>query len=423
MDLDRGVPQQRETGIDPSWIAHSSRSSSGADAVTWTHRAAGSPAKRIGRSVNEARAARSLLGTGPATVPRRSRTSRTRFPESHISRLSSTALNTPPGSADNKSVAPSTLLSMRRPLIAASVMLALSLGGTTPAAMAAPVPSTSCRVLPADNIWNTDISKLPVDSHSRTWLRSMKAGSTLLHPDFGRPPYGFPFQVSGNGHAMHRIRFHYASESDRVPYPFGASTPIEQGSDRHALLINRDTCTLYELYDARWNGGSPTAGSGAVFDLGSNALRPDGWTSADAAGLPIFPGLVRYDEVRAGAIRHAIRFTVECTRNRHIWPARHDAGVSTTSCPPMGARFRLKASYELSRFGPGARVVLKAMKHYGLILADNGSNWYFQGTMDKRWTDRLLDQLKRVPAGALVAVDTSSCIVKRSSGRAACPAR
>jgi hypothetical protein len=208
---------------------------------------------------------------------------------------------------------------MFRPLVAACVTVALCLGGTAPAT-AAPVPGTSCLVLPPDNIWNTDISRLPIDSHSRTWLRSMRAGSTLLHPDFGRPPYGFPFQVAGNGHAVHRIKFRYGSESDRVPYPFGPNTPIEQGSDRHALMINRDTCTLYELYDARWNGGSPTAGSGAVFDLGSNALRPNGWTSADAAGLPIFPGLVRYDEVRAGAIRHAIRFTAECTRNRHAGP-------------------------------------------------------------------------------------------------------
>ena len=319
-------------------------------------------------------------------------------------------------------MAPSTLFSLRRSLVAAGLVLALCIVATLPGAVAAPVPGTSCRVFRANNIWNADISKLPVDPRNRTWLHSMKARSTLLHPDFGRPPYGFPFQVAGSGHAVHHIKFHYASESDRVPYPFGPSTPIERGSDRHALMINRDTCTLYELYDAHWNRGHPTAGSGAVFDLGSNALRPDGWTSADAAGLPIFPGLVRYDEVRAGAIRHAIRFTVECTRRRHVWPARHDAGVSNPSCPPMGARFRLKAGYDTSRFGPKARVILRAMKHFGLILADNGANWYFQGTMDKRWTDTLLDQLKRVPAGAFQAVDTSSCMVQRSSARASCPA-
>ena len=299
----------------------------------------------------------------------------------------------------------------------------IGLAGTWPIADAASVPGTSCAVLPSDNIWNTDVSKLPVNPRSKTWLRSMKAGSTLLHPDFGGPPYGFPFAVVGNGHKTHRIRFRYASESDRVPYPFDGKTPIERGSDRHALMINRDTCTLYELYDARWNSGSPTAGSGAVFDLGSNALRPDGWTSADAAGLPIFPGLVRYDEVEAGAIRHAIRFTVECTRKRHIWPARHDAGVANTSCPPMGARFRMRAGFDISTFGAKARVIMRAMKHYGMIVADNGSNWYFQGIMDKRWTNHLLDQLKRIPASAFVAIDESGCIVRRASGKASCPAR
>jgi hypothetical protein len=312
-----------------------------------------------------------------------------------------------------------TLRTSRRALI---VLLGWSMcaAGSMPSANAAPVPGTSCRVLPADNIWNTDISKMPVNTHSRTWLRSMKSGSTLLHPDFGGPPYGFPFAVVGNGHAVHRVRFQYARESDRVPYPFDGRTPIERGSDRHALMINRDTCILFELFDARWNSGRPTAGSGAVFDLRSNALRPDGWTSGDAAGLPIFPGLVRYDEVQAGAIRHAIRFTVECTRNRHLWPARHDAGTANTSCPPMGARFRMKAGFDISRFGPKAQVVMRAMKRYGMFVADNGSNWYFQGTRDKRWTDGLLDQLKRIPASAFVAVDESSCMTRRASGRANC---
>jgi hypothetical protein len=313
-----------------------------------------------------------------------------------------------------------TLRLTSRRVIVFLITAGLAVAGRPGVAHAAPVPGSGCKVFPAENIWNTDISKLPVNSHSKTWLRSMKAGSTLLHPDFGRPPYGLPFAVVGNGHPTHRIRFQYASESDRVRYPFDGRTPIERGSDRHALMINRDTCTLYELFSARWNSGSPTAGSGAVFDLGSNALRPDGWTSADAAGLPIFPGLVRYDEVQGGAIRHAIRFTVECTRNRHLWPARHDAGVANTSCPPMGARFRMKAGFDISRFGPKARVIMRGMKHYGLIVADNGSNWYFQGTTDKRWTDALLDQLKRIPASAFVAVDESSCRIRRASARANC---
>jgi len=217
------------------------------------------------------------------------------------------------------------------------------------------------------------------------------------------------------------VRFLYADESDPGPYPFDARTPIEGGSDRHAIMVERGTCRLYELYDARWNGGDPRAGSGAIWDLDSNALRPDGWTSADAAGLPIFPGLVRWDEVKAGAITHAIRFTAECTNASHIWPARHDAGVNDQSCPPMGARFRLSKSFDLSGFSPKARVILRAMKRYGLILADNGSDWFFQGTVDRHWHNRLLDQLKAVPASAFEAVDESACIVKPNSGRAACP--
>jgi hypothetical protein len=311
-------------------------------------------------------------------------------------------------------------------VLVAALAALLSFGGAGAPASAAPVPGTSCHVLPANDIWNTDISKLPIDSHSTTWLRTSHAGSTLLHPDFGRAPYGFPFDVVTDAHPLVQLHFQYASQSDPGPYPFGPKTHIEggqdAGGDRHALMINRDTCVLYELYHAFWNGGSPKAGSGAIFNLRSNHLRPDGWTSADAAGLPIFPGLVRYDEVASGAIRHAIRFTVDCTSKRHVWPARHDAGSDDADCPPMGARFRLKAGFDLSGFGPKAKVVLRAMKRYGLILADNGSDWYFQGTRDSRWTDSLLDQLKSVPAKAFVAVDTSSCMVRRGSGRADCPA-
>src|SRR4051794_33434936 len=191
------------------------------------------------------------------------------------------------------------------------------------------VPGTTCTVFPSDNVWNTDISKLPVNSHSPEWLRSMHADSTDLHPDFGPPVYGMPFTVTGASTPKHHVRFQYAAESDKGPYPFGPKTPIEggqhAGGDRHALMVDRSTCTLYELYHAYWNGGSPKAGSGAVYDLRANHLRPNGWTSADAAGLPIFPGLVRYDEVKAGFIGHAIRFPADHTRDRHIWPARHDA--------------------------------------------------------------------------------------------------
>jgi hypothetical protein len=195
---------------------------------------------------------------------------------------------------------------------------------------------------------------------------------------------------------------------------------VEGGSDRHVLVVNRDSCMLYELFAFDWNHGRPRAGSGAVWDLGSNTLRTDGWTSADAAGLPILPGLVRYDEVKAGAIRHAIRFTAELTQDEHLWPARHDAGSNEPSYPPMGARFRLRSEYDISGYGARARVVLRAMQRYGLILADNGSNWYFQGTRDGRWRNKLLDELKQVPASEFEAVDASGCQIDPDSGQADC---
>ena len=257
---------------------------------------------------------------------------------------------------------------------------------------------------------------------SDTWLRSADARSTDLHPDFGPPSYGLPFDVVGRRHAKTHVRFSYADESDRGPYPFDARTPIEGGSDRHALIVERGTCRLYELFAASWNDGEPRAGSGAVFDLDSNRLRPDTWTSADAAGLPILPGLVRWDEVKAGSIDHAIRFTVSCTTDAYVWPARHEAGVHDPDCPPMGARFRLKANFDLDGFSARARTILRAMQTYGLMLADNGSNWYFQGTRDGHWRNHLLDQLKTVPASAFEAVDVSSCMVDADSGQADCPA-
>lgn len=288
-------------------------------------------------------------------------------------------------------------------------------------AQAAPVPGSDCEVFPETNVWNTRVDALPVHDMSDTWLRSADAGSTDLHPDFGPPGYGLPFHVVGRHHSGVRVAFDYASESDRGRYPFDARTPIEGGSDRHALIVRRGSCRLYELFAARWNDGRPRAGSGAIFDLGSNDLRPAGWTSADAAGLPIFAGLVRWDEVQQGSIEHAIRFTVACTTDDYVWPARHEAGVADADCPPMGARFRLKANFDLSGFSPKARTILLAMQRYGLMLADNGSNWYFQGTRDRHWRHGLLDQLKSVPASAFEAVDVSACIVEPDSGLAACP--
>jgi hypothetical protein len=292
-------------------------------------------------------------------------------------------------------------------LIAFALLGLLQTTGTVPAG-AAPVPSSSCNVFPSDNIWNTDISALPVNARSAQWLASMAASSTNLHPDFGGPPYGFPFNVVDNTHALHTVNFDYADESDAGPYPVGADTLIENGSDRHALIINKDTCTLYELFDLSGSGTSWTAGSGAIFPLGSDSLRPLTWTSADAAGLPIFPGLVRWDEVQAGAINHAIRFTAQQSDQSFLWPARHQAGsAANPALPPMGARFRLKAGYDISHFSAQAQVILRAMQHYGLILADNGSNWFFSGTEDANWPDSLLSELKTVPASQFEAVDES----------------
>ncbi len=309
---------------------------------------------------------------------------------------------------------------------ALGITLVFVLGCLPSTAVAAPVPGTPCDVFPADNVWNMDVSNLPVHPKSKTWKRSASAGATLLHPDFGASPYGFPFDVVASDHPKVSVDFTYASESDPGPYPFDATTQIEGGSDRHALMIDEGNCILYELYAANWNHGSPKAGSGAIFDLASNALRPAGWTSADAAGLPIFPGLVRYDEVQAGVIDHAIRFTVDCTTTKYIWPARHQAGVRDKACPPMGARFRLRAGFDISGFSSDARVILRAMQHYGMIAADNGSDWFFQGTEDPGWKDGLLDQLKTVPASAFVAVDESGCKVSPDSGAFAygssCPA-
>jgi hypothetical protein len=297
----------------------------------------------------------------------------------------------------------------------------------------------NCPAFPADNIWNTDISKLPVNSHSAAWLKSMNASTTLLHPDFGPNsggfPYGIPFNVYTSAHPLTKITFQYASESDPGPYPFGAGTWIEGGKhasgDRHAIMVNRSTCTLYELWHAHYSAAHSTAGSGALWRLRSDALRPAGWTSADAAGLPILPGLLNYSQVAAAVktgtpITHAIRFTADRTRTAYIWPARHQAGAgSSPSLPPMGARFRLKASFNVAGFCSDsapycrdARAVLAEMQHYGLILADNGTNWFFQGSAFPQWPDALVSLLKQIPASAFEAVDESCLMVKANSGQA-----
>ena len=296
-----------------------------------------------------------------------------------------------------------------------------------PAGASAPPSAPACPILPADNVWHADISGLPVNGHSAAWMGNMAAATTHLHPDFGPSgdpsnPYGIPWTAVPDSHAKVTPAFDYADESDPGPYPFGPDTPIEGGAqssgDRHALMVDEDTCVLYELYDANWNGGHPTAGSGAVFNLRSNALRPATWTSADAAGLPILPGLLRLDEVQAGHVDHAIRFTAVRTDRSFIWPARHQAGAANDpNLPPMGARFRLRADFNMAGYRPDTQVVLRAMQHYGLILADNGSNWYFQGTAENGWADGFIADLKQVPASAFDAVDESSLMVDPNSAQ------
>ena len=257
------------------------------------------------------------------------------------------------------------------------------------------------RPFPDDNPWNTPVDGLPLDPNSARIIASIGLTDSL-HPDFGtEPTYGIPYVVVSGTTATSTVAFDYSDESDPGPYPIPSNPPIEggagSGGDRHILIIDRDNWKLYELYAAYPGGSGWTAGSGAIFDLNSNALRPGGWTSADAAGLPVFPGLVRYEEVEDGVIRHAIRFTVRRSRHAYVAPATHYASSSTNdSLPPMGMRVRLKASFDLSGYPPQARVILQAMKTYGMLAADNGSDWFFQGASDPRWDDDDLNTIKGV---------------------------
>jgi hypothetical protein len=302
----------------------------------------------------------------------------------------------------------------------------VSAGSAAAPAVSTVLPATPCPAFPSDNVWNTPITGLPVNPESATWLASMDASTTFVHPDYGpskekTKPYGIPWQIVSPSQPLVPIKFGYADQSDPGPYPLSASTPIEGGSDRHAIMVNPSTCTLYELFDTHYHSKKEsTAGSGAIWNLESDALRPAGWTSADAAGLPILPGLVNYDEVSSGVMDHAIRFTAECTQQNYVWPARHEAGQDDPNCPPMGARFRLSPSFSLppSECSAMCQTVIATMQTYGLILADNGSNWFFQGTADTRWTATEVDQLKQIPASDFVAVDESCLMVSADSGQA-----
>ena len=292
---------------------------------------------------------------------------------------------------------------------------------------AAPVVARvgGCAVFPANNYWNRDISRLPVHPYSARWLSHMSS-SRRLHPDFGPsygdgPNYGIPITLVSRTHPRVPVVFDYAAESDRVGYPLGADTQIEggrnSGGDMHAVVVEKGSCRLFETWSTRESGGRWSAGSGATWSLTSNQLRHDGWTSADAAGLPILPGLLRWPELKAGAVRHAIRFTTDVTSRHHIWPARHDAGSqdSIAAYPPMGARFRLKASYSMAGADLYTRRVINAMKHYGLVLADNGSPWFFQGQRDSHWPPALIEALKRIPASAFEAVNTTGLKISAAS--------
>jgi len=291
-----------------------------------------------------------------------------------------------------------------------------------------PPTLADCPLFPADSVWNTPVDALPVDARSAAYVSAIGSAAPV-HADFGAglwegQPIGIPYVTVPGSQARVAVTFEYDDESDPGPYPIAPDAPIEGGpdssGDRHVLVVDRDACVLYELYDG-WpqDDGSWQAGSGAVFDLRSNALRPEGWTSADAAGLPILPGLVRYEEVAAGEIRHALRFTAPQTRRAYVWPARHFASSLTgAQYPPMGQRFRLKASVDISGFSPEVQVILRALKEYGMFLADNGAAWYISGAPDERWDNDALHGLSQLRGSDFEAVDQSALMVDPDSGEA-----
>lgn len=279
----------------------------------------------------------------------------------------------------------------------------------------------NCPIFPADNFWNARVDSLPIHPLSDAWINSIGRNEGF-HMDFGSGTWdggliGIPFNiVAGSTVPKFEAEFYYPDESDAGPYPIPENPNIEYGSDHHILIIDTETCMLYEIYDASFDGANWNGGSGAIWNLNSHALRPDEWTSADAAGLPILPGLVRYDEVEAGEITHALRFTVEDTAG-YIWPARHQTSEPQNGIPPMGARFRLKTDYDISGFPPEMQIVLQAMKTYGIVLADNGSNWYVSGTPDERWDNDMLHLLDILTGNDFEAVDTSVMMADINSGQ------
>jgi hypothetical protein len=310
------------------------------------------------------------------------------------------------------------------------VALAIAVSGTffPPNRIWAQGPTIgSCPVFPANNIWNMPVDKLPVSGNSATYIGTI-GGSGHLHPDFGTvyngAPNGIPYIAVLGTQTKYTATFTYASESDPGPYAIPLTAPIEGGSqgtgDRHVISIDTDNCILYEFWEGYPQASSWQAGSGAIFSLNSNALRPATWTSADAAGLPVFPGLVRYDEASSGAILHALRFTVPQTQQAYVWPARHYASSLTgAQYPPMGVRFRLKATFDISGFSAMNQVILLALKKYGMMIADNGSAWYLSGAPDPRWSDDDLHNLTTLTGADFEVVDVSSMMVNANTGQAA----
>src|SRR3954452_24636650 len=313
---------------------------------------------------------------------------------------------------------PTLIVMRRRTAIVAAV--AVAVGATVAEGAASSRPRVGgCTVFPADNPWNQRVDKLPVATNSDAIVRSIGV-SKGMHADFGSGlydggPIGIPYTTVGKGQKKVTVSFDYSSESDKGPYPIPPGAPIEGGrsssGDRHVIVVDRSACKLYELYAAYpVNGGASwRAGSGAIWSLRSNHLRPKDWTSADAAGLPILPGVARFDEVKRGAIHHALRFTVSRTRNTYVYPARHQASSSSDpDLPPMGLRLRLKSSFPVSRYPRQSRIVLRALQLYGMIVADNGSDWYVSGAPNKGWNNDDLHHLGAVTGGNFEVVDTSS---------------
>ncbi len=316
----------------------------------------------------------------------------------------------------------------KRPFVAVSISMILALS-LMPAEMVGETAPTlaGCPLLPWNNVWNVPVDHLPVHSNSAAYISAIGANKSL-HPDFGSgtwdgAPIGIPYTIVPGNQPKINITFDYTDESDPGPYPIPPEAAVEGGNqssgDRHVLVLDRDNCILYETWSTYpLPGGSWHAGSGAIFNLRSNALRPSGWTSADAAGLPILPGLVRYDELASGEIRHALRFTAPQTRKAFVWPARHYASALTgLNYPPMGQRFRLKADFDIAPFSPEVQVLLRALKKYGMILADNGSSWYISGVPDPGWNNEMfVSELGQVKGSDFEAIDESSLMLDPDSG-------